>query len=91
MELKEATEILEDRDMLIDTLFETYNQSTVKPFDKAIDAILDYIENNSISKEKIKEAIKYEKEIAKEPASCGYSGTALHGYTARVLKELLGE
>ena len=58
---------------------------------EAIKTILNYIENESIPKEKIKEAIEYEKEIAKEPISSGCTMNQLHGYTARVLEELLGE
>ena len=38
---KEIIEILEDRDDFIYTLYENYRQGTVKPFDKAIQGLLD--------------------------------------------------
>ena len=84
MELSEAKEILEDRDMLIDTLFETYNQSTVKPFDKAIDTVLKALDN-SISKDEVRKKIE---EIEHKPhwAECGDD----YENEIKLLKELLG-
>lgn len=41
MSEEEIIEQLEDRDMLIDCLYENFNQSTVKPFEKAISGLLD--------------------------------------------------
>ena len=87
MELEEAIEILQDRDMLIDTLYETYNQSTVKPFDKAIDAVINYIENESIPKEKVENKL----EEIEEFETCVVIEEFQREAKIDVLKELLEE
>ena len=84
MKLKQAIEELRKNEPIKNELDADLRATAIK-------IVLNYIQNESIPKEKVTEAIKYEKEIAKEPASCGYSGTALHGYTAQVLTELLTE
>jgi len=47
MDEEKMLEILEDRDIFIDTLFENYRQSAVKPFDKAIQRLLDLYKKKS--------------------------------------------
>lgn len=63
---EEIIEILEDRDMFIDTLYENYRQSTVKPFDKAIQGLLDLYNKEKEKNKKQSVAITEYKELLEQ-------------------------
>lgn len=103
MTLEEAKDILEysDKDYFMETLYETYHQSNVKRFEKAIDTVLkaleeyekqldlDYVRDNYIPKEKVREKIK---ELGKDipmmtPRYFDWDSSEV----IKLLEELLGE
>ena len=68
MSEEEIIEILEDRDMFIDTLYENYRQSTVtvKPFDKAIQGLLDLYQKEKEKNKELDKDLHDDKEYIRE-------------------------
>lgn len=95
MELKEAKEMLKEmkenathykKDITIQSVFEALEDT-----EKAVDIVLNYIENESIPKEKVIELIKEELKYRNELPENAVNTREMHEYTRLTLVELLGE